>query len=258
MVSGQEKVYDLINKFDLSTLPHSILLIGEEGSGQNDICRYITEKFSLLDLDLTGNLSHEFIDKIYLSGGNPTLYTLNLNKITEKDQNILLKLYEEPNPFTYIILLGENTSTLLETIITRSYQINLCRYTPDQLSKYLDEGDDPLILKVCHTPGQVEIAKHTDIKSLYFLCQNIIERINKANYFNTLTISDKINFKDEYSKFDLKLFIRMLSYVMIEKKDYRFYKPINKFLKYVDFMIDKKSYFENLLTDIWEISRSEH
>lgn len=252
---GQEKLISFIDTFNINSFPHSVLLLGEEGSGQADICSYIADKFEMLSLDITNNISHETVDNIILTTSEPTIYTINMNKIAEREQNILPKLYEEPNNFTYILLIAETTNDILDTIINRSYTMNMCRYTKDQLRKEVtNKESEELILEVCHTPGQVSVANHTNMEALHSLCTNMLLKIDKANFFNTLTISDKINFKDEYSKYDMKLFVRMLLLAMKETKRYEFLDYLNTFNRYVDFMIDKKSYFENFLIKIWRLS----
>lgn len=255
-MNGQDKLISFIDKFNIDSFPHSVLLVGEEGSGQADVCQYIADKFEMLSLDITNNISHETVDNIILTTSVPTIYTINMNKVAEREQNILLKLYEEPNSFTYIILITETTNDILNTILNRSYTLNMCKYTIEQLRKeILNKESEELILKTCHTPGQISVANHTDMEALHSLCSNMLLKIDKANFFNTLTISNKINFKDEYSKYDLKLFTRMLLLSMKETGKYQFFDALNNFNRYVDFMIDKKSYFENFLIKIWRISR---
>lgn len=252
---GQEKLINFIDTFNKNTFPHSVLLLGEEGSGQVDICRYIADKFDMLDLDITNSVSHETIENIMMVTTEPTIYTIEMNKITEREQNILLKFYEEPNIFTYIILIAETTNDILETILNRSYTLNMCKYTKDQLKKKINNEQEEIILNTCHTPGQIEIANHTDMLALYTLCTNMLEKIKTANFFNTLTISDKINFKDEYSKYDLKLFIRTLLYAMKETSHFEFFDELIHLNRYIDYMNDKKSFFEHFLLNIWRLAR---
>jgi len=123
---NQEKIKNKIN--NLSELPHSILLLGPKGAGHLDICDYIANRFGLQSLNISELISNEFIESIY---GNPnkTLYMIDISFLDERKQNSILKLYEQPNSLTYIILYGENDSTLLNTIITiyffRAFEVKM-------------------------------------------------------------------------------------------------------------------------------------
>lgn len=261
MLEYQNKLVKTIDKFTLSTLPHSILLLGDRGSGQQELIEYIANKFNMLQFDMTELINNDFINQIY-SSQNLVLYCIDVNKITEKDQNILLKLYEEPTAYSYIILYCESDYNILETIKTRSYSMVMNKFTKDQLVNFISDGSNKeLILNVCSTPGQIEEISHYDILSLYKLCDNIVINMDKSNYQNALSIANKINFKgDEYSKYPLYEFIKMLSYVLLEKskctkKYFYMYDKLLTMSKNIQFMLDKKRYFEHFITDIWVSGR---
>ena len=202
-------------------------------------------------------ISKDLVDEIYLNA-TPSLYTIDLTKITEKDQNVLLKLFEEPNKFTYIILYGESLYNVLETIVNRSYILKMASYTREQLEPLVMGENKEVILKLCSTPGQIEIANHTDMNALDILCNTILSRMKVAPYENALTIANKINFKDEYSKFDLSLFIKALGLKMLDnmnKDVFKQYELLIEMNKKIWFMNNKKKYFENFITKLWEATR---
>jgi hypothetical protein len=245
---GQLKLKSKIDSYTLSTFPHSILLTGDRGSEKDEICEYISDRFNFPRYEITELISEEYIEEIYSS---PTfgLYIIDGTKITEKEQNILLKVYEEPNPYMYLILTCESKYNILETIQTRSYELVMDIYTRDELLP-LCKKDIELELRLANTPGTVEELNQVDLPCLKKLCSTILEKINIAAYQNTLTISDKINFKDEYDKYPLWAFIRMLSLVMLEEKSPLYWYLLD-FTKKVEPLLDKKRFFENLLTKMW-------
>ena len=254
---GQQKLKSKIDSYTLSTLPHSILLVGERGSEQDEVCEYISEKFNLPLYDITELISEEYINEIY-SMPNFGLYVINSDKFsevsTEKKQNILLKFFEEPNAYMYIVFVCSSKYNLLETIQTRSYELQMDLYSRDILLPMCTNNPE-LELKIASTPGMVEELNHIDIDGLKLLCENIVTRINVANYQNTLTIPSKINFKDEYDKYPLWAFIRMLGVVMLEKRS-NLYWLVEKFSKKYNLLLDKKGYLENLLTELWVEARN--
>jgi len=248
---GQDKLIKKIDTYNISTLPHSILLVGERGSSQYEICDYISEKFNLPLFDITETISDEYLNEIYTSP-NLGLYIVNMSKVTEREQNILLKFFEEPNRFTYIILICESKHNLLPTIESRSYELEMETYSYKDLFPLAKEKD--LTLKVCTTPGQIEVANSTDMPALFALCKTMLEKMNKAAYFNALTISDKINFKDEYEKYDLYLFIKVFGYVLLtseSENSLQMYYKLILFNNKVWPLLNKKQQFEKFITELW-------
>lgn len=254
---GQEQFIEKLDRYTLSTFPHSVLLLGDKGAGHIDICNYLGEKFGVSVYDISELINTEFINQIYLNT-DPAIYTVDIHKITEKEQNVLLKLLEEPNPLTYLILYGESTYSLLETIVNRSYILQMDKFTREQLEPLVSGEDKELILKLCSTPGQIEVANHTDMKALTKLCDTMMTSMCKANLANALTITNKINFKDEYDKFDLDMFIKVyineLSDYNTERK-MEMLEILSEFKRYIDFMNDKKRYFDNFILKLWGIYR---
>lgn len=255
---GQEHFLEKLNKYNLTTFPHSVLLLGDKGSGQIEMCDIIGNKLGIGVFDISELINTEFINQIYLTT-DPMLYIVDINKISEKEQNILLKLLEEPNGLTYLILYGESTYNILETIVNRSYIMNMDKYDKSQLESLItDDEYKDVILRICSTPGQIEIANHTDNKSLLNLCKSMITRMSTAGLANALTITNKINFSDEYSKFDLDLFIRYLSYELLmndvpNKKE--ILNILSNMKKNIWFMNDKKRYFDNFILNLWGLYR---
>ena len=110
-----------------------------------------------MDLDIIEDkpINRELVDQIY-ENKFISMYVIDLSTITIKEQNILLKLYEEPNDYAYIVLLAESDSIPLETIMTRSYSFKLESYTKEVLEPLIfdpnrKEGYKDLVLSLCST-----------------------------------------------------------------------------------------------------------
>lgn len=253
---GQYNLLKKIDNYTIANFPHSILLVGERGSEQEDICKYISNKFDFALFDITEELKDnsliDYINQVKVL----TLYTINISVLDERIQNILLKLFEEPNAYTYIILLCENDNLVLDTIKTRSYRLDLDKYTRTMLEPLIESEDKDLILSICHTPGQIEVANHTDIKSLFDLCSNLPELLKYMSLYDILKYSDKINFSDEYDKYDLFLFIRVLRKVLINYSN--LYKCIIDLDMYIWTMVDrmdgKRRFFDHFMINLWRTS----
>ena len=252
MIKGQEKLFNEIDMFTEDNLPHSILLIGEEGSGKHSVCEYISDRFNLDLFDVSEGLSDSFIDEINQSQ-TKSLYLINIDKISPSKQNVILKLFEEPSQYAYIIIISSIKERVLDTILSRSYLLQMSLFSRDFLREYVTNSEVDYILDVCSTPGQVQVANRTDMNKLRDVCVNLLDRIQDAPLFNVLSILNKINFSDEYNKFDLLLFIRVLNHECVRRSNildlYLIFKHMGV---YINLMNNKKSYFERCLIEAYE------
>lgn len=253
---GQEKILSLIESSTLSTFPRTLMLVGAKGSGKHLLCNIISEKFNLTQLDITDNLTLETIEEIN-NRVEPYLYIISGDDISVKEENVILKFLEEPLKNSYIVFLTTNTHTIIPTILNRCQIWQLQNYTKEQLSTFLG-NNDPFILTVASTPGQVQEVVGQPIQDMCALADKMIHKIQAASLPNTLTITDKIAFKDEKNKFNLNVFIQLLSYRLIETIKvsdninlYQAYQLLRK-LK-IDYDVphcDKKPLFDKFLIDL--------
>ena len=262
---GQKHLLNKLSKYDINTFPHSVIILGEEGSGKKKVARYISDEVVKLPLlDITENISDEYIDMIYRNP-NPAIYLINMSKMMEKEQNILLKFIEEPMKNAFIILLVQNRNNLLNTIYNRCVVFEMDTYTKEELAEFVQNEDDKeLILSVLRTPGKILNTNLENIRAIYDLCDKMVDKMNVANFSNTLTIANKINYKDEYNKFDLTIFFDMLVYTLYNKYlTEKNPKILNMYLltiearkRLIDKRLNKEIFVQNFLTKLWKESRA--
>ena len=77
MMIGQQNLIKKLNSYTINNFPHSILLVGERGSEQEEVCEYISEKFDFTLIDITKNIDHDLIDSID-QVKVPTLYIIDM------------------------------------------------------------------------------------------------------------------------------------------------------------------------------------
>lgn len=261
---GQSKLINILDNLTLDNFPKAVLLLGDKGCGKHTYLSLISEKLNLTSIDITDVVSFEYILQLY-SRSIPSIYYIDIDKFTEKKQNVILKLLEEPPMNAYIVLLSSNRSLLLPTIINRCIIYEFEKYNYQELSSFVESGSNvELICEIYRTPGQILSSNIDTIVKLYELCEKIITRMKDSSYPNALSISEKINYVDEYDKFDLMAFFNMMNYVILER-----YKNIcdNTIIDYMkttidyrtkfeqDNRLDKQRLFENYLTKMWEISK---
>lgn len=267
-IVGLKSVLNEINS--LKSLPNSFCLVGSEGAGKHTLAKYINNKFFDIDfLDITDNINEETIDSIY-AYPQKRLYIIDINKLTEKDQNKLLKFLEEPFANIYICLLANSELSLLSTIRNRVNIFILDYYTFDELNAIAKNNDidvdSSYYGKCIFTPGDVLKIKTNNInlKAIDELTNKIVDKLSIASFPNTLSIIDKLNFKDEYDKLDVDFVLNLLYNKYI-------WKYINnpecsehivklsiavsrcKTHLLIDPRLDKKKQVTSMLIELWEI-----
>lgn len=260
---GQNNLLKKLNSYTVDTFPRSIIIFGERGSGKHLITEYIRDniiKFPMIDA--TDTLSDEYIDQIYRNP-SPCIYLINMEAMMEKAQNILLKLIEEPLNNTFVILLCENKNNLLNTVENRCITFNMDLYSDEELYSFIkDPANQSLMVKALRTPGKIMDCQHNDWQALQDLCDKIVNKLSMANLGNTLSIASKINYKDEYDKFDFDIFLDFLVFTLYNKylsdaceNTFQLYlELVNARKKLIDKRINKQIWLENTLTHLWRMT----
>ena len=264
-IIGLKNILNEINS--LNSLPNSFCLVGSEGSGKHTLTRYINNKFFNVDyLEITDTLNEETIDGIYRYP-QKRLYIININKITEKEQNKLLKFLEEPFANIYICLLVNNELSLLSTIRNRVSIFKLDYYTFDELATITKNNSIDIDVsyygKCIFTPGDVLRVKtnNIDLKAIDELTDKIVDKLLVASFPNTLSIIDKLNFKDEYDKLDVDFVLSMLYYKYTWKyinnyneQTVKLATIVSKYKTHLitDSRLDKKKQITSMLIELWE------
>lgn len=263
---GQKNLLNKLNSYNIDTFPRSVMLIGEKGSGKHTVIDYIKENIVKLPLiDISKDLSADYINAIYRNP-NPMIYLIDLNDLTEKQQNVILTFIEEPLSNSFIIILTENKNTVLNTVINRCVCFEIEAYSKEELNSFLTSEDDKeLILNILRTPGKIKNTNLSNLRSIVDVCDKIINKLSAASFMNTLSIADKINFKDEYDKFDLDIFLDSLIYLLnedyIHNKNINSYKMylyiINERKKLIDKRLNKEAFFRTFLIRLWKMNHPE-
>ena len=262
---GQTKLLQQLNKYTIDTFPRSVMLLGERGIGKHTMVEHIAANILHLPVvDITENISKEFISQIYLNP-NPLLYIIDLNKMTEKESNIILKLVEEPINTSFLILLADNKNSVLNTILNRCVVFELSQYKREELQLFTKGcKDEELILNIVRTPGKIINLNLDNFSDLVNLCNTMVNKLTNASYLNTLSIANKLNYKDEYNKFDVDLFFDVLLYC--EFKDYLDNKhdlslkmyifTSDYYKKLLDKRLNKELFITTFLSKLWKVVRA--
>ena len=153
MFIGQRNLIERVNSLNLDSFPRSLMLIGDKGCGKHTLCEYIANKLGLEMVILDNKLTDEMVEKITFSPF-PTLYIVNVDEALIKTQNTILKLVEEPLKNTYIILLSEDATKVLDTLLNRCKKWNFRKYSDEELLHFINEDcpNKELCLELFSTP----------------------------------------------------------------------------------------------------------
>lgn len=255
---GQTKALNILNSFSLTNIPHSLLFIGEVGSGKHTLASSLSSRLGMDLIDMTEHIEDSYILDMYNSL-IPSFYLIDLSQVSDKEQNKLLKLVEEPPLNCFLILIGESTSLVIPTILNRCFKIELEEYSRKDLKSFSPKDWPEGMLK---TPGQVINFNFNTLEATEKLV-NIINCHMKGMVFpKALDIADKINYSDEYDKVDLNAFLNLLleenkNKYLREKKPIH-YKNYIITLGFKRDLVNKKlnlhTAVENLLTKLWRAS----
>lgn len=255
---GQKNLLETLNKYTLSTLPKTLLLIGPAGCGKKTITDYICEKFNfdlvVIDENITQDQLIDFSQKTV-----PTVYRVDLANFSEKLQNQFLKFIEEPSDSVYVVLTADSEIGILSTILNRCVKLTFEPYSIADLQQFYTSAD-PTIFEICKTPGSLKNISQKQFDALLNTCSNLCEYAPTIAFPKVLAISAQVNCKEDYDKFDFNTFFDTMSYVSYKRfKDlndeisFKIYLLTNKFKQSrINKAIAKENFLLNYLSQVYE------
>lgn len=216
---GQKKILSKLNSSTYDGFPNSLILVGEIGCGKHTLCDELHNKYPDFNMMyVSDKMNYDFVESCYLNV-TPTFYVIDADKLSVREQNVILKLFEEPPQNVKIILLASDTGGLLNTITNRATIWEFEKYSDGELRQFLSDGDDT-VLKYARTPGQVKTMTSDKLHKMVDLAQLMIDKIDKAYVPNVLSIGDKFDFKElSGDKFNVNVFIKVLKRVIVHNME---------------------------------------
>ena len=266
MIIGQDELVNYFLNTSFESLPRTSMLIGPKGSGKHSLLQLISENCGIQAMDVSDKINLDLIEFISVRP-EPFIYYIEADKISEKDENTLLKLLEEPLSNTCIFILCNHESSLLPTVQNRCYKFKLKPYSQSILKQFIPAGISDEILQYANTPGQLINMSAQDLEAQKLLANNMFFKIKNATVPNTLSISEKFSFKNEKNKFDFNIFLSILHRIIydiicnsnVSRQYYLAYKLTNQ-LYHDQFIphIDQRLLFENYLLQLKKLFRDEN
>lgn len=259
-IIGQNKLLSRIATYkSTNSLPKTLMFIGPAGCGKHLMSKYIAESFKLEYTEINENISNLELED-YLHSTIDTIYVIDLNKFTEKQQNQFLKFIEEPSKSAYFILTATSEAGILNTILNRCIKYTFEPYTQEEVEQITCSNVNDTAYSIFKTPGKLINMTDASFQAIIDLADKLVKNINKASYANSLVISTKINYKDLYNKIDFNLFLDAVEYLAFEdyktsaaEQSFTVYKITNQFKQLATKTnLIKETLMLNYLTTLWE------
>ena len=257
---GQTRLLNILNNYSATTLPKTLLFIGDKGCGKKTFAKYLADKFQFDFVEIEESVKAEDIQDFMYSTIN-TVYLINLDTFTEKQHNLFLKITEEPSTSAYFILTTSAEATVLPTILNRCIKFHFDPYTLEELKVITGSANiNSAAVEIFRTPGKLMNLTDVGFKTILDLADKLVKNIHLANYANTLSISTKINYKDLYNKIDFYLFFDVVEYFAFEdfknngtQQSLVVFKTTNQFKQLAKKQnLLKEALMLNYLTTLWE------
>lgn len=254
---GQDKLINQINELSIDTFPQSIILNGFHGCGKHSLINYISNKFNLRVIDITDMINKDILFEIY-SKIESCIYIIDIDTLSIKVQNAILKFIEEPPINAFIIFITEHKNNIIPTILNRCQLWSFEPYPKQLLQTFIKNDNNSILIDLFNTPGDI-LFYESQIDVIYNMmemCNKIIDKIYNASIPNTLTISDKLYYKEPIKdKWDYNCFITVLLFKIKQRllmsytnKLFNLYVITSKLLQDSNIPhIDKKKLFDNYL-----------
>ena len=256
---GQTKLMTILNSYSAQTLPKTLLFVGDIGCGKKTFAKHLANRlqFDIVEIDSSAK-SEDIYDFMYSTIN--TVYLINLDDFTEKQQNMWLKAVEEPTKSVYFILTATSEAGVLNTILNRCIKYNFEPYTKEQIEQITNASVNDQAFKIFQTPGKLLNLTDSSFNDIIDLADKLVKNINRASYANSLVISTKINYKDLYNKIDFNLFLDAVEYLAFEdykntasEQSFTIFRLTNQFKQHATKQnLIKEVLMLNYLTTLWE------
>ena len=216
MIGQRELTRKIFGQIERGKFPRFSILIGEAGSGKKLLATEIAKKLEAICViaNTKVDMIREIISMAY-SVNDTTVYIIpDADDMSGAAANALLKVVEEPPKNAYFILTCENLDNVLNTIRSRGVTYMMEPYTYDDKCDYVESREETFndeifnfMVETTSNLGEIaELISYGDIESFMEYVRVVIENIAVVSGSNAFKIGEKLAFKDEEDKYNLRLF----------------------------------------------------
>lgn len=222
---GQNILLERINgQIEKGKFPRFSILIGEKGIGKRTLANEIGKRMNVpvVSVEISVDSIRAVIDSSY-KVIDPIIYLIaDCDNMSSAAANALLKVTEEPPQSAYFIITCESIDNLLSTIKSRGVTYMLEPYTYEEKCDFLEcqpkrPERESFMLAVASNIGELHELLDLDVTAFKDYVNLVIDNIAEVSGSNAFKIGDKLNFKDDKDKYDLRLFWRAFSSLCVDR-----------------------------------------
>lgn len=223
---GQNNLLISINKLIEQGFPRFTIITGEKGQGKKTIAHEISRKLScpLVVCGIKVDEIRSIIELAYKQT-EPIIYLIpDADKMSLGAKNSLLKVIEEPPNNAIFIMTLQTIENTLGTIRSRCQELKMDNYDVVELNKFMDiinpnvnSLEKTIAVDIAENYYELEILNKYGITDFYKYVEKVVDNIYKVQSANSFKIIDKINVKDDDTKYDINLFLRTFKSICINR-----------------------------------------
>ncbi len=230
MIGQQKLVAQIIDLIERDKFPRFSIVVGEKGMGHEDVGRVVAEQLEcpyILLQDVKVDTIRKMIIDAYKLHETMVYIIPNADDMSINAKNALLKVVEDTPNKAYFIMCLEDLSNTLATIQSRGIVFRMCQPTVDEIKEYarelyvnksdIDEEEIKYVGEICTSEGDVVYMTHHGAKNFYRYAQYVADNVTNVSGAEVFKFSDKLALKDEEDKYDVRLFLRALQYVLMNE-----------------------------------------
>lgn len=225
MIGQRDLTSKIFSQIERGKFPRFSIIIGDVGSGRRTLVNEIAErlKAAVCTVDIKADIIRNAIETAYKIEDVTMLYLIaDADEMSQAAANAILKVTEEPPNNAYFVLTCKSIDNLLATLKSRGVTYMMEPYSYEDKCDYFDTrssdiDNEEFITSIASNLGEVSSLLSLDVKAFRDYVNLVVDNIAEVPGSNAFKISDKINFKDDKDKFDIKLFWSAFSSICVDR-----------------------------------------
>lgn len=264
---GQQALLDKIDRMiETERFPRFSIVVGERGMEHEDVAKYVAYKMkcSIIVLpDVRVDTIRDMIAQAYKLH-KPTVFCIpHADDMSVNAKNAILKVVEDAPNKAYFVMCLEDINNTLATIVSRGVELRMISCGAKDIYDYVKSlkpelKDIELYVNICDTPGDVQYFMSHDIHNFYNYAKYVVENMTQMSGAEVFKLSEKLALKDEDDKFDLRLFLKCLQILYIERTEYALAYQVGRYLEDLKIKgINKSMLVDNMILQVRKVWKSQ-
>lgn len=215
---GQRCIQQQIkSEIENRSLARFIIFVGDVGSGRKTLAKEVAKltdaEYVIVDKGV--DAIREVIEQCYTISEN-ILYVLDGDNMSNASKSAILKVTEEPPNKARFILTVTDLDSTLPTLKSRARVFRMDNYSDTDIA-YFAGTEDVRYPNFCSNKYEVDLLKKYGIDEFTSFVELVVDNIAEVESANAFKIEDKIAFKGEEDKYDVKIVLQAFRTVCMQR-----------------------------------------